>query len=164
MASGLWQKVVPLRFRAIFRKKSQKRMGRILAIDYGLKRVGLAVTDPMQIIATALDTVHSKDVLAYIQEYCQKEPVDVLVVGMPTRLDTSPTDATQHVVGFVRKLEKQFPDKKVVTVDERFTSKMAFQTMIDAGLKKKARADKATVDRVSATIILQSYLESRQYL
>ncbi|RNI28738.1 Holliday junction resolvase RuvX [Rufibacter latericius] len=139
-------------------------MGRILAIDYGVKRVGLAVTDPLQIIASALDTVHSKDVLAFLTQYCHKEEVDEFVVGMPKHLDSSDTNNTQHVVGFVRQLKKQFPDKKVITHDERFTSRMAFQTMIDIGLNKKARADKATVDKISATIILQSYLESRQYL
>jgi putative Holliday junction resolvase len=138
-------------------------MGRILAIDYGVKRVGLAVTDPLQIIASALDTVHSQDVLAFITKYCQQEEVDEFIVGMPKHLDSSDTNNTQHVVGFVRKLQKLFPGKKVITHDERFTSKMAFQTMIDMGLNKKARADKATVDKISATIILQSYLESRQY-
>ena len=139
-------------------------MGRILAIDYGVKRVGLAVTDPLQIIASALDTVHSKDVLAFLAKYCQQEEVDEFIVGMPKHLDSSDTNNTQHVVGFVRQLKKQFPDKKVHTHDERFTSRMAFQTMIDVGLGKKARADKATVDKISATIILQSYFESRQYL
>ncbi|KAA3440014.1 Holliday junction resolvase RuvX [Rufibacter hautae] len=139
-------------------------MGRILAIDYGVKRVGIAVTDPMQIIASGLDTVHAKDLHTFLAQYCQKEQVDEFVVGMPKHLDSSDTNNTQHVVGFVRKLKKQFPDKKVITHDERFTSRMAFQTMIDAGLGKKARANKETVDKISATIILQSYLESRQYL
>ncbi|MBC3540164.1 Holliday junction resolvase RuvX [Rufibacter sediminis] len=139
-------------------------MGRILAIDYGVKRVGLAVTDPLQIIASGLDTVHAQDVLAFLQKYTQQEEVDEFVVGMPKHLDGNDTNNTQHVVGFVRKLQKQFPGKKVITHDERFTSRMAFQTMIDVGLSKKARADKATVDKISATIILQSYLESRQYL
>ncbi|WP_210463136.1 Holliday junction resolvase RuvX [Rufibacter roseolus] len=139
-------------------------MGRILAIDYGVKRVGLAVTDPLQIIASGLDTVHAKDLHTFLAQYCQKEEVEAFVVGMPKHLDSSDTNNTQHVVGFVRKLKKQFPDKQVITHDERFTSRMAFQTMIDAGLGKKARANKETVDKISATIILQSYLESRQYL
>ncbi|MGV3540130.1 MAG: Holliday junction resolvase RuvX [Rufibacter sp.] len=139
-------------------------MGRIMAIDYGVKRVGLAVTDPLQLIASALDTVHAQDVLAFLQSYTQKEEVDEFVVGMPKHLDGNDTNNTQHVVGFVRKLQKQFPDKKVVTHDERFTSRMAFRTMIDVGLGKKARANKETVDKISATIILQSYLESKQYL
>ncbi|QHL88473.1 Holliday junction resolvase RuvX [Nibribacter ruber] len=139
-------------------------MGRILAIDYGVKRVGLAVTDPLQLIASALDTVHAQDVLPFLQSYAQKEDVDLFVVGMPVHLDGNATNNTQHVVGFVRKLEKLFPGKQVVTHDERFTSRMAFRTMVDLGLGKKARANKETVDKISATIILQSYLESRQYL
>ncbi|RAU84113.1 Holliday junction resolvase RuvX [Pontibacter arcticus] len=136
-------------------------MGRILAIDYGTKRVGLAVTDPLQIIANPLETVHAKDVLAYLKAYVQREPVDAIIIGMPTRLSGEATDATQHVVGFVRILKKEFPALPVHTVDERFTSKMAQQAMLAGGLKKKARQDKGTVDRVSAAIILQSYLESR---
>ncbi|GAA4306869.1 Holliday junction resolvase RuvX [Nibribacter koreensis] len=139
-------------------------MGRILAIDYGVKRVGLAVTDPLQLIASALDTVHSQDVLAFLISYLQKEEVDLFVVGMPVHLDGNATNNTQHVVGFIRKLQKQFPEVPVVTHDERFTSRMAFRTMVDMGLSKKARANKETVDKISATIILQSYLESRQYL
>lgn len=136
-------------------------MGRILAIDYGTKRVGLAVTDPLQLIANPLETVHAKDVLAYLKAYVQREPVDVIIIGMPARLSGEATDATQHVVGFVRILKKEFPALPVHTVDERFTSKMAQQAMLAGGLKKKARQDKGTVDRVSAAIILQSYLESR---
>ncbi|AMM51154.1 Holliday junction resolvase [Rufibacter sp. DG15C] len=139
-------------------------MGRILAIDYGVKRVGIAVTDPLQLIASALDTVHAQDVLAFLTSYVQKEEVDLFVVGMPVHLDGNATNNTQHVVGFIRKLQKQFPEIPVVTHDERFTSRMAFQTMVDMGLGKKARANKETVDKISATIILQSYLESRQYL
>lgn len=139
-------------------------MGRIMAIDYGVKRVGIAVTDPLQLIASALDTVHSQNVLAFLIEYQQHEELDVIVVGMPIHLDGSATNNTQHVVGFMRKLQKQFPLVKIVPHDERFTSRMAFQTMIDMGLNKKARANKETVDKISATIILQSYLESRQYL
>ncbi|WP_192822218.1 Holliday junction resolvase RuvX [Rufibacter sp. LB8] len=139
-------------------------MGRILAIDYGVKRVGLAVTDPLQLIASALDTVHAQDLLVFIQTYCTKEEVDEFVVGMPVHLDGNATNNTQHVVGFVRKLQKLYPGKKVHTHDERFTSRMAFQTMIDLGLGKKARANKETVDKLSATIILQSFLESRSYL
>lgn len=136
-------------------------MGRILAIDYGNKRVGLAVTDTLQIIATPLETVHAKDVLPYLRAYTQREPVEAFVVGMPTTLMGEATDATQHVIGFVRNLKKEFPAIPVHTVDERYTSRMAHQAMLAGGLKKKSRQDKATVDRVSATIILQSYLESR---
>lgn len=133
-------------------------MGRVLAIDYGNKRVGIAVTDPLKLIATPLDTVHAKDVLDFLKAYTQKEEVETIVVGMPKTLDNNPTDVTSAVVGFVRKLKKELPAIPVFTVDERFTSKMAFQAMIDGGLKKKDRRNKETVDKVSATIILQSYL------
>ncbi|TXK52799.1 Holliday junction resolvase RuvX [Pontibacter qinzhouensis] len=136
-------------------------MGRILAIDYGTKRVGIAVTDTLQLIANPLETVHAKDVLVYLKAYLQREPVEAFVVGMPRNLLGNPTDSTQHVVGFVRKLQKEFPATPVHTVDERFTSRMAQQAMLAGGLKKKDRQDKGTVDRVSAAIILQSYLESR---
>ncbi len=123
--------------------------------------MGLAVTDTLQLIATPLETVHAKDVLAYIKAYALREPLEALVVGMPRTLRGDATDATQHVIGFVRTLTKEFPHLPVHTVDERFTSRMAQQAMLAGGLRKKARQDKATVDRVSATIILQSYLESR---
>ncbi|MCJ8165409.1 Holliday junction resolvase RuvX [Pontibacter sp. E15-1] len=136
-------------------------MGRILAIDYGTKRVGLATTDPLQIIANPLETVHAKDVLAYLKDYVLREPVEAFVLGMPRRLSGEATDATQHVIGFHRKLQKVFPAIPVHLVDERFTSKMAQAAMLAGGLKKKDRQDKGTVDRVSAAIILQSYLESR---
>jgi len=133
-------------------------VGRVVAIDYGNKRVGIAVTDPLKLIATPLDTVHAKDILDFLKAYTQKEAVEAFVVGMPKNLDNNPTDVTSAVVGFVRKLKKELPDIPVHTVDERFTSKMAFQAMIDGGLKKKDRRNKETVDKVSATIILQSYL------
>jgi putative holliday junction resolvase len=136
-------------------------MGRILAIDYGTKRVGLATTDVLQIIANPLETVHAKDVLTYLKAYVQREPVEAFVLGMPRRLSGEDTQATQHVVGFHRTLQKTFPGIPVHLVDERFTSKMAQQAMLAGGLKKKDRQDKGTVDRVSAAIILQSYLESR---
>ena len=136
-------------------------MGRIIAIDYGNKRVGLAATDALQLIANPLETVHAQDVLSFLKAYVQREPVDAFVVGMPRRLSGEATDATPHVIGFVRKLQKEFPEMPVHTVDERFTSKMAQQAMLAGGLKKKDRQDKGTVDRVSAAIILQSYLESR---
>ncbi|WP_018476564.1 Holliday junction resolvase RuvX [Pontibacter roseus] len=136
-------------------------MGRILAIDYGNKRVGLATTDALQLIASPLETVHAQDVLSYLKAYTARETVDAFVVGMPRRLTGEATDATPHVIGFVRKLQKEFPAIAVHTVDERFTSSMAKRAMIDGGLKKKDRQDKGTVDRVSAAIILQSYLESR---
>jgi putative Holliday junction resolvase len=137
-------------------------LGRIVAIDYGNKRVGIAVTDPMQIIATPLDTVHAKDILDFLKAYVAREEVETIVVGMPRTLENTPTDVTSAVVGFVRKLKQQLPGIPVFTHDERFTSKMAFRAMIDGGLKKKDRQNKATVDKVSATIILQSFLEQQK--
>jgi putative Holliday junction resolvase len=136
-------------------------MGRIVAIDYGSKRVGLAVTDPLQIIATALDTVHSKDVIVYLKAYEAKEGIDVFVVGMPKRLDNTETNATPLVKAFVKNLQKNFLSTPVHLHDERFTSSMALQTMIDGGMKKKDRQVKGNVDKISATIILQSFLEQK---
>ncbi len=136
-------------------------MGRILAIDYGNKRVGLAVTDPLQLIATPLDTIHSQDLLAYLKAYHLREPLAALVVGMPRTLSNEPTDVTSAVVGVLRRLRREFPDVPVHEIDERFTSRMAHAAMLAGGLGKKARRDKATVDKVAATIILQSFLESR---
>jgi putative holliday junction resolvase len=137
-------------------------MARILAIDYGTKRVGLAVTDPLQIIATGLSTVHSKDVLNYLEVYFKKEQVELVVIGEPKNMDATASDVTQHVEAFIKSLRKKFPELKIERVDERFTSKMAFQVMIDSGLRKKQRQEKALVDEISATIILQSYLESKR--
>lgn len=136
-------------------------MGRVLAIDYGHKRVGLAVTDPLQLIATPLATIHSQELLAYLKAYHQREPLAALVVGMPRTLGNEATDATSAVVGLVRRLRKEFPLVPVHEIDERFTSRMAHAAMRAGGLGKKDRRDKATVDRVAATIILQSYLDSR---
>lgn len=135
-------------------------MPRILAIDYGQKRVGLAVTDSEQIIASGLTTVHAKDVMDYLKQYVAKEKVSAFVVGEAKNLDNTPAESARFIEPFVRRLVKEFPDIPIHRVDERFTSKMAFQTMIDSGLKKKARQNKALVDEISATIILQSYLES----
>lgn len=136
-------------------------MGRILAIDYGRKRVGLAVTDPLQIIASPLDTVHSKDVIQYIKDYDKAENIEAIVLGMPMNLNNQPTDATLGAQQFENLLKKQFPEKPVYLQDERFTSKMAMDAMIAGGMKKKDRREKGNVDRISATIILQSFLESR---
>ncbi len=137
-------------------------MGRIMAIDYGTKRVGLAVTDPSQIIATGLTTVHSEHLMAYIQDYSQQEAIDAFVVGDPRNLDNTPADIAHLVKGFVKKLKKQFPDKEVHAIDERLTSKVAKQSMIDSGMKKKDRQNKATVDEISATLILQSFLDQKK--
>ena len=136
-------------------------MGRILAIDYGRKRVGLAVTDPLQIIANALTTIHSKDIWNFIAEYLEKEDVECIVVGYPKQMNNQASEAVRFINPFLKKLTKTYPNMEVKQVDERFTSKIAHQTMIDAGLKKKARQNKALVDTISATIILQSYLEQR---
>lgn len=137
-------------------------MPRLLAIDYGTKRCGIAVSDPLQIIAQGLTTVHSKDILSFLEDYFKKEEVETIVVGEPKRLSGEPTDATKYVELFVKQLAKKFPGKKIERVDERFTSKMAFQTMIDSGLKKKDRRNKELVDEISATIILQSYMVTRK--
>ena len=137
-------------------------MGRILAVDYGNKRTGIAVTDPLQIIANGLTTVHTKDLWDFLTNYFQKEKVDEVVVGMPKHLNNTATDATPHVVGFVNSFKKKFPQIPIQTVDERFTSKMAFQTMIDAGLKKQQRQNKELVDEISACIILQSFMSSKR--
>jgi putative holliday junction resolvase len=136
-------------------------MARLLAIDYGTKRCGIAVSDPMQIIAQGLTTVHSKDIFSFLETYFQKEAVETVVVGEPKRMSGEPTDATVHVNAFVKKLKEKFPVLKIERIDERFTSKMAFQTMIDSGLKKKARQNKELVDEISATIILQSYMSMK---
>ncbi len=136
-------------------------MARILAIDYGGKRTGLAVTDPLQIIASALDTVASETLLEYLKNYLKNEEVEEFVVGYPTREDNEDTHATPLVREFVEKLKKEFPTIPVYLEDERFTSKMAVQAMIDSGVKKKQRRQKENIDKLSATLILQSYMESK---
>jgi len=135
------------------------KMGRILAIDYGQKRVGLAVTDPLKICANALDTIHVAHVFDFIIQYVTNEDVELILVGEPRKMDNTQSDSARFIEPFVRRLQKQFPNIPIVRVDERFTSKMAFQTMIDSGIKKKERQNKALVDKISATIILQSYLQ-----
>ena len=135
-------------------------MARILAIDYGKKRTGVAVTDPLQIIAGGLATVSTSTLMKWLDEYFQKEQVQQVVVGEPRQNDGSPSENHQRVMTFVNSFKKKFPDIPVTLYDERFTSVIAHQTMIDAGLKKKARQNKALVDEISATIILQSYLQS----
>lgn len=137
-------------------------MPRLLAIDYGTKRTGLSVTDPLQIIATALETVRSHLLLDYLKKYVASEPVEAFVVGLPKRLDGTDTDNTPHVRGFVKKLEAAFPDIPVHWHDERFTSAMALQSMIASGVSKKDRREKGNIDKVSAVIILQSFMESKR--
>ena len=134
-------------------------MGRILAIDYGQKRVGIAVTDELKIIANSLTTVPSAEIFVFLQTYLSKEIVELFLVGEPKQMDGTPSESSKFVEPFVKKLAQTFPNIPIKRVDERFTSKMAFQSMIDMGLKKKDRQNKATVDKISATIMLQSYLE-----
>ncbi len=136
-------------------------MSRVLAIDYGTKRVGIAVTDPLKIIATALDTVHSKDIYDFLKKYTKEEEIETIVVGMPKRLNNQDTHVTSHVVGFVRKLKNLYPKINIEVVDERFTSKIAYNSIIKSGINRKKRAEKGLIDQVSATIILQSYLAQK---
>jgi putative Holliday junction resolvase len=135
-------------------------MGRILAIDYGSKRTGLAVTDPLRIIATALETVPTAELLSFLKNYCLKETVDVLVIGMPRTLKNEDSEMAPLIRKFIMELKNTFPEKPLHEVDERFTSSMAQQAMITGGMKKKDRQIKGNVDKISATIILQSFLES----
>ena len=137
-------------------------MGRILSIDYGRKRVGLAVTDPLQIIANRLITIPTHTIWDFLKEYFQKENVETVVVGYPKQLNNEASEAVRYINPFLKKFQVQFPNLKLEILDERFTSKMAFQTMIDGGLGKQKRQDKALVDSISATIILQSYLEQKR--
>ena len=135
-------------------------MGRIMAIDYGRVRTGLSVTDPLRIIATALTTVDTRSLMPYIKDYCAREEVDVFVVGEAKRMDGSPSESATLIEPFVAQLRQAFPDREVARVDERFTSKIAFRSMIDSGLKKKDRRNKGTIDQVSAVLILQSYMDT----
>ncbi|MDP2540526.1 Holliday junction resolvase RuvX [Tenacibaculum discolor] len=136
-------------------------MGRILAIDFGKKRTGIAVTDELQIIASGLTTVNTSELITFLEEYTQKENVELFLVGKPKQMDNSDSESEVLITPFLQKLEKAIPSIPIKRVDERFTSKMAFQTMIDSGLKKKQRQNKALVDEISATIILQSYLYNK---
>ena len=133
-------------------------MPRILCIDYGLKRTGIAVTDPLQIIATGLTTVDSHGLISFLKKYFQQESVELIVIGEPKNLDDSDTHATPLVKQIIQKLEKEFPLIPIKKVDERFTSKMARQAMLDMGMKKKDRRNKRTVDEIAATIMLQEYM------
>jgi putative Holliday junction resolvase len=135
-------------------------MGRIVAIDYGLKRTGIAVSDPLRIIATPLDTVPTAELLIFLGRYLQKEPVDEFVVGMPKTLLNEDSEIAPVVRKFVEELKKIFPEKPVHLADERFTSRMAQRAMIEGGMKKKDRQVKGNVDKISATIILQSFMEA----
>tara|TARA_R110001592_G_scaffold279760_1_gene547170 strand:+ start:283 stop:702 length:420 start_codon:yes stop_codon:yes gene_type:complete len=136
-------------------------MAKILAIDYGQKRVGFAATDDLQIIASGLTTIHVKDCIVFIEDYLNKNDVECIVIGEAIDLKNNPSESARFIEPFVKHLSRKFPTIKLERVDERFTSKMAFQTMIDSGLKKKARQNKALIDEISATIILQSYMEQK---
>lgn len=136
-------------------------MARILAIDFGLKRTGIAITDELQIIASGLQTVPTENVISFLKTYISNENVSLFVIGKPKRLNNQDSDSELLIIPFIKKLTAAIPQIPIVRVDERFTSKMAFQTMIDSGLNKKQRRNKGLVDEISATIILQSYLSSQ---
>lgn len=136
-------------------------MARILAIDYGAKRTGLAVTDPLQIIATALTTIETRNFVSFLKDYFAKEQVEKMIIGMPLNLDDSPTHGTPLVQQAIKTLQKHFPHIPIETVDERFTSKMAKDAMLEMGLKKSERRDKKRVDQIAATIMLQEYMQHR---
>jgi putative Holliday junction resolvase len=133
--------------------------GRILSIDYGGKRTGLAVTDPLKIIATGLGTVESPKLISFLKDYFSKEAVELVIIGMPTNWDDSATHATPLVQKFVKQFQKDFPSIPIKEVDERFTSKLASQAMLQMGMKKKQRQNKAMIDEIAATIMLQEYLQ-----
>jgi len=136
-------------------------LARIICIDYGGKRCGLAVTDPLQIIATALTTVDTKDLFKFLADYFKKEPVELILIGEPLNLDNTPTDATPLVKKAIIDLGKKFPTIPIQTVDERYSSKNAVRAMVEMGMKKIDRRDKKTIDRVAATMLLQEYLTNR---
>lgn len=138
-----------------------KIMGRILALDFGTKRTGIAVTDELQIIASGLTTVDTKDLMEFLKAYVKDEIVDLFLIGEPKQMNNMVSESEVHISSFIKKLEKHIPNIPIQRVDERFTSKMAFQTMIDSGLKKNQRKNKALIDEISATLILQSYLYSK---
>jgi putative Holliday junction resolvase len=136
-------------------------MARILAIDYGKKRTGIAITDELQIIASGLTTVSTKELIPFLKEYTAIENVELFLIGEPKQMDNTASESEALILLFIEKLEKQIPIIPIKRVDERFTSKMAFQTMIDSGLKKQQRKNKSLVDEISATLILQSYLYNK---
>jgi putative Holliday junction resolvase len=137
-------------------------MGRLLAIDYGKKRTGIAVSDPLQIIANGLTTVETSRLFDFLHDYMQKEEVSTIVVGLPKQMNNELSENIRRIEPFVNRLRKLYPNLQIEYFDERFTSKMAHQSMIDGGLKKKDRQNKALIDEISATIILQGYMESKR--
>ena len=136
-------------------------MGRIIGIDYGAKRIGLAVTDPLQLFASPLNTVSPNEFDNFIEDYLKTKEVDAFVIGYPVQMNNQPSESVKYINPFIKKLKKTFPEKNIHLVDERFTSQMAFRTMIDGGVKKRDRQDKSMVDKISASIILQSFLDNR---
>ena len=136
-------------------------MGRILGIDYGRKRTGIAVTDPLQIVAGNLATVPTHTLMQFIKDYIGREPVERIVIGQPTQLNGEPSESMKYITPFVNRLRKELPDMPIVMYDERFTSTIAHQAMIDGGMKKSDRQDKSRVDAIAATIILNDYLQSK---
>ena len=138
-----------------------KQLGRVLAIDFGKKRTGIAVTDELQIIASGLTTVNTNNLISFLKEYTSKEKVELFLVGKPKQMNNLDSESEALILPFLKKLSQQIPNIPMQRVDERFTSKMAFQTMIDGGLNKNKRRNKALVDEISATIILQSYLYNK---
>ena len=148
----------------IFESKIDYKVGRILAIDYGRKRSGIAVTDTLKICANGLPTVRTCDLLSFLQEYCSHEDVELFVVGEPKDLRGNPSESMKYIEPFIKNLKKLFPEKEIKMVDERFTSTIAHREMIAAGFKKKDRKEKAKADEMAAVIILTSYLESPNFL
>uniref|UniRef100_UPI00404A4A04 Holliday junction resolvase RuvX n=1 Tax=Flavobacterium sp. TaxID=239 RepID=UPI00404A4A04 len=136
-------------------------MPRILAIDYGMKRTGIAITDEMQIIASGLTTVPSANLIVFLKDYFSKEKVEKVIVGEPKQMNGTPSESTAIIEKFIHKFQKEFPEMPLDRIDERFTSKMAFQTMIDSGLKKQQRKNKALIDEIAATIMLQDYMNKK---
>ncbi len=137
-------------------------MARILSIDYGQKRTGIAVTDDFQIIASGLTTIPSTDIIAFLKTYFSKENVEIVIIGEPKQMNGLPSESTEIIENFITQFHTEFPNMKMERVDERFTSKMAFQTMIDSGLKKKQRQNKGLIDEIAATILLQDYLNYKK--
>lgn len=135
-------------------------MGRLLAIDFGLKRSGIAVTDELQLIASGLTVVKTEELLAFLKEYTITETVDKVIIGLPKQMDNTPSESEVYIIEFIKALSKSLPDLTIEREDERFTSKLAFQAMLDSGIGKKKRQNKSTLDEISATLILQSYMAS----
>lgn len=137
-------------------------MSRILSIDYGTKRCGIAITDPMQIIASGLTTIACQELLSFLKNYCKQETVETIIIGQPKRMNNEPSEIEKDIHSFILRLRQELPLINIERIDERFTSKMAIHTMVQGGLKKKQRQNKALVDEISATIILQTYLDRKK--